>query len=104
MKNRINSLSQRNIDGALRFWRYGALGTLGLQYFYAGRFSMGIGQCLVGMFLWALLVISLFEPADTKSKFIFALSLLALLLFISVRGYMKIKRGQFTDCEGHIIY
>ena len=103
MKKQTNPHPRRNIDDALRFWRYGALGTLGFQYFYAGRFSTGVGQCLVGMFLWTLFIVSLFEPIDIKSKFAFALFLLALLAFVSVRNYMKIKRGQFTDHEGQII-
>lgn len=103
MKKKTNPAPRKSVDGALRFWRYGAFGTLGLQYFYAGRPGAGIGQCLMGIFLWTLFIVSFFEPANLTSKLLFAVFLLTLLTFISARNYVKIKRGQFTDREGHII-
>lgn len=74
-----NSISDKTISGAIRSWRRGAFGTLGFQYFYAGRKNTGIGQCLVGIFLWGMLIRCFFEQNLLKEKLMVAAFLAALL-------------------------
>lgn len=92
-----NSISDKTISGAIRSWRRGAFGTLGFQYFYAGRKNTGIGQCLVGIFLWGMLIRCFFEQNPLKEKLMVAAFLAALLAALSVLNYRKIKKGELQD-------
>lgn len=91
------AVSDKTISGAIRSWRRGAFGTLGFQYFYAGRKNTGIGQCLVGIFLWGMLIRCFFEQNPLKEKLMVAAFLAALLVALSVLNYRKIKKGELQD-------
>ncbi len=96
-------VSDRTIGGALRNWRRGAMGTLGLQYFYVGRKSAGIGQCLMGLFLWGLFIECFLEDNKMSSKLLVAAFIVCLLIAISVSNYYKIKKGKLMDDLGRNI-
>ena len=103
MRKHLEGNSDKTISGALKNWRRGALGTLGLQYFYAGRKDAGVGQCLMGIFLWALFIRAFFEEAVLSSRLVFAAFIAIVLAAVSIRGYVKIKRGKLTDEYGRTI-
>ncbi len=93
-------ISDKTLGGALRSWRHGALGTLGFQYFYVGRRGVGIGQCLMGLFVWVLLIKCFFEDEKLSSKLLVAAFFACLLTAISVSNYYKIKKGKLADNLG----
>lgn len=103
MKQELGGPGDKTISGAIRFWRYGLLGTLGVQYFYAGRKNAGVGQCLMGLFLWGLLIECFFEDIGFLHKLEFAAFVFAVLAAISVSNYRKIKQGKLQDEFGRYI-
>ena len=94
---------RRCIEGALESWKLGAFGTLGFQYFYAGRPKTGICHVLMGLLLWGILGRGLLEPSSAADKLRFAFFMMAALVILSVSNYYKIKRGNLSDAAGQPI-
>lgn len=90
-------VSEKTISGALRSWRSGGFGTLGFQYFYAGRKHTAVVQCLVGGFLWGMLALCFLEKGRMVEKLAAAGFILAVLVFLSFSNYKKIVDGKLLD-------
>lgn len=95
---------EKTVSGALRIWRLGGFGTLGFQYFYAGKRHTAAVQCLVGCFLWGMLLLCFLEDGRLVEKLAAAGFILAVLAFLSYTNYKKIIDGKLLDESGvHII-
>ena len=96
-------MEERTIAGALESWKKGAFGTLGFQYFYAGRKKTGICHVIMGMILWGILGRGLLENVGIIAKLRFAVFMLGALAILSISNYIKIRKGNLQDYQGHAI-
>lgn len=102
MSTYTTNTSDKSKDEALRWWKMGAFGFLGLEYFYVGRVKRGIIRIAISVFLIIGVLGSLVDIL--KTGFSGLLSLLVFCMVIwgiaSIPNYYRLKMGKFQDNVG----
>ncbi len=87
--------SDKKKKTAIIFWAIGALGLLGLEYFYVGKIKTGAIRLLVGVFILALCFIAPDEGVPQLTTV-----LIVIWVIIALINLSQILFGKFKDNVG----
>lgn len=106
MANYVTGTSDKTKAGALKWWRNGALGLLGLEYFYVGKVKAGIGRLILGVFWLLFGVVTIAVGVSQKSVSSFFTGFVIFLggwALLSILDLYRIKIGKFRDNVGNVL-
>lgn len=98
MSTYITNTSDRKKGDALKQWKIGLFGFLGLEYFYVGKMKAGIIRIII-----AIVLIVGFLASIVQNGIISIPIILVVWAIVSLPNLYRIKIGTFKDNAGAIL-